>query len=93
MRLTVLWFVREPIFQDVIDHRGDKRKAMICGGTMHRMRTDGKPIEGSFAFETRNKANDLVAKRLLDLPSLQSSLEQALLETINNLLILVREVP
>jgi len=31
-------------FQDVIDHKGDKRKVLICGRNMHRMRTDGKSI-------------------------------------------------
>jgi hypothetical protein len=32
------------LIQDVIDHRGEKRKVMICGRNMHRMRTDGKSI-------------------------------------------------
>jgi hypothetical protein len=29
---------------DVIDHRRDKRKVLICGRNMHRMRTEEKSI-------------------------------------------------
>jgi hypothetical protein len=43
---------------------------------MHRMLTDRKSIVQLelLLFETRNKANDLVARRLLDLPSIQPRL-------------------
>jgi hypothetical protein len=44
MRVTVLWFVRESMFQDETEHRGEKPKVSNCGRNMHRMRTDGKSI-------------------------------------------------
>jgi len=32
------------IFQEVINHRGDRRKVLISGRNMHQIWTDGKSI-------------------------------------------------
>jgi hypothetical protein len=79
MRVTVLWFVSESMFQDEIDHRGSTRKVSISGRNMHRMRSDGKSIV-QLVFVPRRFPNRPWANKALGVWRKEASTDRRLFE-------------